>query len=194
MSGVRFYHYEPSRKEPQEYNFSNGRGWRYCFDFLFSELAIDKGLVELKPETAALLRDPRKINVHYRNLVRTQLMVDTDQAIKAYNSLQQRGDVEKWQKIAMGFLGDYTLVLDQERKEVVDSLRKTVFYLKGNPQTQGFDAEIINGPANTILRLNQGPVIVTTSHEDPEVFDIHNHTLEELLQIIPQATSIPRLM
>ncbi len=194
MSSVRFYHYEPSSKEPKEYNFPNGMGWNYSFEFLFSELAMDKNLVVLNPQEAEVLRNPIRGNPAYRDLVRTQLAINNQQAVEAFNVLQQREDVERWQKIAMGFGCNYSLVRDNDRDEVANVLRETLSYLKANPQTQAYNTTIIQAPLDSMLSLKPGPLIVTTSNEDPAIYVVQDHSLEELLQQIPRATSIPRLI
>jgi hypothetical protein len=199
MDNVNVYHYEHLKRKFKKYDFPNGNGWHTCFHFLLSDLALDKDLVELSQEDVSVLKHPRKNNLAYRGLVRVNLSLNLKNSREVYNAIQQREGVQRWQKIAIGFWLNYTLVLDEERREVLDSLRATTDYFSQHPDSiarGGFKREILEMPMDKIRTLDKGPVIVTTSQAEKEWrnFRIQGNSLEGVLLVVQQATSIPRLV
>src|SRR3989344_7323071 len=68
--------------------------------------AFVSGLVKLIGDNGAFLRND-----------------DSEAYTRAYNAFQ-RSNAPDWKKIAAGFLSNYTLVLDEDRSEVADALKK----------------------------------------------------------------------
>lgn len=83
---------------------------------------------------------------------------------KAYNAFQG-SDAPKWMKVAVAFQGDYSLVLDEDRNEAADALRRAFRHV-----TQQDDSNMAMTPsilqvADLFTRLEPGSLVVL-SHDD----------------------------
>lgn len=96
---------------------------------------------------------------------RNLLTTEPDTVFKpAYNQFQ-RSNAPKWKKVATGFLSLYTLVLDEDRKEIANALRRA-YVAFGNEEI----APTVKNVADKILQLEKGPIVVTTSGEADDSF------------------------
>jgi len=82
----------------------------------------------------------------------------------AYNEFQ-KSSAPDWKKIAVGFLSDYTIILDEDRSEVVEALKKAYDAIN-----DGKIDSTIGDVACALMKQDRGPIVILTSDICSETF------------------------